>query len=103
QQPYADQMENFHSRADFSRLEYLPSYQFNPMVPVWLDGALRRALQPNPELRYRRLSEFIYDLKKPNPHYMKEGNMPLAERNPLMFWKGLSGILLLLLIGSMIV
>lgn len=102
QQPYADQMDNFHSRADFSRLEYLPSYQFNPMVPVWLDGALRRALQPNPELRYRRLSEFIYDLKKPNPHYMKEGSIPLAERNPLMFWKGLSGILLLLLIGSMV-
>ncbi|WP_028304926.1 bifunctional serine/threonine-protein phosphatase/kinase [Oceanospirillum maris] len=101
-QPYAGQMDNFHSRADFSRLEYLPSFQFNPMIPVWLDGTLRRALQPNPELRYRRLSEFIYDLKKPNPHYIKEGNLPLAERNPLVFWKGLSGILLLLLIASML-
>ena len=102
QKPYADQMEQFHSRADFSRLEYLPSHQFNPMIPVWLDGALRRALQPNPELRYRRLSEFIYDLKKPNPHYMKESDKPLAERNPLMFWKGMSALLLALLVASML-
>ncbi|WP_255487346.1 bifunctional serine/threonine-protein phosphatase/kinase [Oceanospirillum sediminis] len=101
QKPYAGQMELLHSRADFSRLEYMPSFQYNPMIPVWLDGALRRALQPNPELRYRRLSEFVYDLKKPNPHYIKEGNMPLAERNPLFFWKGLSGILLLLLLASL--
>jgi len=101
QKPYAGQMESLHSRADFSRLEYMPSFQYNPMIPVWLDGALRRALQPNPELRYRRLSEFVYDLKKPNPHYIKESNMPLAERNPLFFWKGLSGILLLLLLASL--
>lgn len=101
QKAYAGQMETLHSRADFSRLEYMPSFQHNPMIPVWLDGALRRALQPNPELRYRRLSEFVYDLKKPNPHYMKEGSLPLAERNPLIFWKGLSGILLLLLLASL--
>lgn len=101
QKAYTGQMETLHSRADFSRLEYMPSFQHNPMIPVWLDGALRRALQPNPELRYRRLSEFVYDLKKPNPHYMKEGTLPLAERNPLIFWKGLSGILLLLLLASL--
>lgn len=102
QQPYGPQVESLHSRADFSRLEYLPSFQFNPMVPVWLDGALRRALQPNPELRYRRLSEFIYDLKKPNPHYIREDNLPLAERHPLLFWKGMSAVLLILLIISML-
>ncbi|OPX54965.1 Serine/threonine protein kinase [Oceanospirillum multiglobuliferum] len=101
QKVYVDQMDSLHSRADISRLEYMPSFQYNPMIPVWLDGALRRALQPNPELRYRRLSEFIYDLKKPNPHYIKETQMPLAERSPLVFWKGLSGVLLLLLLLSL--
>lgn len=101
QMPYAGQVDELHSRADFSRLEYIPSFQYNPMVPIWLDGAFRRALQPNPELRYRRLSEFVYDLKKPNPHYLQEGTLPLSERKPLLFWKGLSGILLLLLLASL--
>lgn len=96
--PYAGQLESMNSKVDFSRLEYVPVFQLEPSVPVWMDAPLRKALQPNSELRYRRLSEFIYDLKKPGSAEMRVEN---TESNPLNFWKGLAGLLLLLLLLSL--
>ena len=34
-------------------------------IPVWVDGALERAVHPNPAKRYDSLSEFVYDLRAP--------------------------------------
>lgn len=96
--PYAGQLENMNSKVDFSRLEYVPVFQLEPKIPVWMDASLRKALQPNSELRYRRLSEFIYDLKKPGSAEMR---VEPSESNPLNFWKGLAGLLLLLLLLSL--
>jgi hypothetical protein len=61
-----------------------------------MDGALRKATAINPVYRYDTLSEFLYDLNMPNPLFLKpEQFVPLAQRNPLMFWKVLSVLLLL--------
>jgi hypothetical protein len=60
-----------------------------------MDGALRKALQINAELRYESLSEFVHDLKNPNPVYLKADQRPLLEKDPVRFWKGLSLLLLL--------
>lgn len=98
QLPYAGQLEALNSKVDLSRLEYHPSFQINPNLPLWMDLPLRKALQPNPELRYRRLSEFIYDLKKPSNSQLKTTK---NESKPLNFWKGLTGFLLLLLLLSL--
>ena len=96
--PYAGQLEGLNSKVDFSRLDYLPSFQINADLPVWIDLPLRKALQLNPELRYRRLSEFIYDLKKPS---VNQPNQPTNESKLINFWKGLAGFLLLLLLLSL--
>lgn len=96
--PYAEQLEGLSSKVDFSNLDYVPSFQINPNLPVWIDLPLRKALQLNPELRYRRLSEFIYDLKKPRESLLNE---PKNEVKPLNFWKGFAGFLLLLLLLSL--
>lgn len=98
QHPYAGQLEHLQSKEDFSRLEYLPAFQLEPAVPVWMDAPLRQALQLDPELRYRRLSEFIYDLKKPG---RMDNPTEILEGSPLTFWKGLAGVLLLLLLLSL--
>jgi serine/threonine protein kinase len=101
QRPYQGKLETLSSKVDFSRLSYTPAFQLNPALPVGMDAALRKALQPNAELRYRRLSEFIYDLKKPNPgQHPEEAATALADQ-PLAFWKGLAGLLLLLLLLSL--
>jgi hypothetical protein len=66
------------------------------MVPIWIDGALKKATRVNPQSRYDELSEFLHDLRTPNPLFLKaEDRIPLIQRNPLVFWKSLSSLLLL--------
>ena len=80
---------------DFTNLSYVPAYRHNPLVPLWMDGALRRALQVNADLRYPSLSEFVHDLKHPNPLYLTADQRPLLEREPLRAWQLISALLLL--------
>ena len=59
-------------------------------IPAWIDGALRKAVHPDPRKRYEELSEFVFDLRHPNEAFLRASTGPLIERNPLAFWKGLS-------------
>ena len=93
--PYGEAIESCRSPRDFGRLEYTASYHHNPMVPVWIDGALRRAVALPVGRRYQTFSEFVHDLKHPNARFLQEGHRPLIERDPVRFWKGVAGILLL--------
>jgi hypothetical protein len=62
------------------------------MVPLWLDGALEKAVKTDSRLRYDTFSEFFFDLTHPNPGFMKY-NAPLLESNPTLFWKVISATL----------
>ncbi len=79
-----------------SKLRYTPARQHNPNIQIWVDGALRKALHPDPARRYDTLSEFLYDLSHPNPKFLRATDQPLIERNPLAFWKGTAALLLAL-------
>ncbi len=83
------------NRMNLAKLEYNPSFNHNAMVPHWIDGALKKATSLAPQTRYEALSEFLHDLSTPNPMFKQSSNLPLIERSPLLFWKSLSGILLL--------
>jgi len=72
--------------------------KYNSNVPVWMDGALKKATHPAPEKRYSSYSEFQHDLSNPNPAFMKT-TAPLLERDPISFWRGLS---IILLIGNLL-
>lgn len=78
------------------RGRYVPVLYHNPMIPPWLDGALEKAVRCDPRDRYEALSEFIQDLSHPNPHFMQSRRLPLLDRNPLAFWRGLAIALLVL-------
>lgn len=97
--PFGDALERASLPADFARLRYESACRHNPMVPVWLDGALRKALSVTPEGRYNDVAEFLHDLKHPNPLFLQREHAPLLERDPLAFWRGLS---VLLLLGNLI-
>jgi serine/threonine protein phosphatase PrpC len=99
--PYGAKWEKATSIRDFSTLEYTPSFKLQPMVPHWMDGALKKALSLRPESRYQTLSEFLHDLKHPNPEFIEARNLPLIERDPLLFWKWLSALLAAALIISL--
>ncbi|HVK98395.1 MAG TPA: protein kinase, partial [Dongiaceae bacterium] len=94
--PFGEAYQKAVKPQDFLALKYVPAYRRNPLVPLWMDGALRKAMQINAELRYESLSEFVHDLKNPNPSYLKADQRPLLEKDPVRFWKGLSLALLLI-------
>ncbi|MDQ6980681.1 MAG: protein kinase [Ghiorsea sp.] len=75
--------------------DYVSVRNYNTDVPIWMDRAIQKAVSKNPERRYDSLSEFQHDLSNPNPEFMKAG-VPLIERNPIVFWKGLAVISIVL-------
>ncbi len=82
------------NKINLAKLRYISSFHHNTMVPVWIDGALKKATSLNPQLRYEHLSELTHDLSAPNAQFLTaEENIPLIEGNPLLFWKSLSTLL----------
>ena len=41
----------------------------NREIPAWVDGALKKAVHPDPYQRYDELSEFVLDLRYPNKKF----------------------------------
>lgn len=70
--PYGKKLDSFNLHRDLTRLKYIPSYQVNRDIPLWFDGALRRAVNINVGERYDSIADFINDLKTPNPEYLTE-------------------------------
>lgn len=95
QQPYEGKLEDCRSLQAYSNLKYIPSYHYNPHVPVWMDGAIKKALSISSELRYQDVSEFLYDIQHPNADFLGAEKLPLIDRNPVRFWQLLSAILVI--------
>jgi serine/threonine protein phosphatase PrpC/ribosomal protein L39E len=91
--PYGAQAAKARTRSQLRKLKYSSLLDDNREIPVWIDGMLQRAVHPDPAKRYEELSEFVFDLRHPNPKYLNATAVPLMERNPLLFWKCLSFIL----------
>lgn len=93
--PYGNALSRASDQASFHRLNYTPISHYVSNIPHWVDKAIRTAVQIEPANRYEKLSELESDLRKPNPAFLKEEQLPLMERHPLGFWKTLSTILFL--------
>lgn len=91
--PYGAEVAKCRTRAAQNRLRYDSALQDDREIPAWIDGVLRKAVHPNPLKRYAELSEFVYDLRHPNPAFLGKARQPLLERNPAAFWKGVSLVL----------
>jgi serine/threonine protein kinase len=94
--PYGAQVARIRSRRDQQRLIYASARDHDAGVPDWIDTALRRALHPDPLKRYDALSECMAHLKRPGSGWKASRHVPLAERNPVRFWQGVSALLALL-------
>jgi serine/threonine protein phosphatase PrpC/predicted Ser/Thr protein kinase len=68
-------------------------------IPAWVDEAIRKAIHPSPERRYDDLFEFVFDLHHPNKKFLSKTRPPLIERNPVVFWKGVSLILMAVIVA----
>lgn len=96
--PYGTQVARSRTRAAQRKLRYDPVLDEHREVPAWVDGALRKAVHPNPVERYEELSEFVYDLRHPNSRFLGRKQPPLLERNPAVFWRSVSFIFAVIII-----
>jgi len=87
---FGSQLEKLIDQKNIHRLKYQSATKYNPMVPYWMDAAIEKALSVNPEHRPEALSEFLFDLQKPNKKYQHKLAMPLIEKNPLRVWQALA-------------
>ena len=85
--PYGEAYGKAMALNQFQKLSYRSALQYNPLVPIWLDRALEKALQIQPAQRYDALSEWLKDLQRPNPNWLTAKHKPLMERHPERVWK----------------
>ena len=86
--PYGEAYAKAQTVREFSLLRYTPAPAHNPLVPSWIDGVLRKAVQVSPELRYESFSELLYDLEHPNQAFAGPEGLPLLQRGSVAFWRG---------------
>ncbi|MBU2876710.1 bifunctional protein-serine/threonine kinase/phosphatase [Aliiglaciecola lipolytica] len=94
--PYETHVAKTRTFAQQRKLNYQSVLDAHRHIPSWVDASLRKALQVDPYKRYDALSEFIHDLRHPNPQFLQQNKAPLLERSPLLFWQWLSALLAIL-------
>jgi serine/threonine protein phosphatase PrpC/tRNA A-37 threonylcarbamoyl transferase component Bud32 len=96
--PYGTEVPKSRTKSAQKKLAYKSVLSEEREIPAWIDDAIRKAVEPDPFARYEELSEFIYDLHHPNRIFLNKTKPPLIERNPVIFWKSVSFVLMLALI-----
>jgi serine/threonine protein phosphatase PrpC len=91
--PYGSAVSRATSEKAQASLRYRSATAITERVPDWVDGALCRAVHPVPGKRYDALSEFLEDLRRPNPELESDKFVPFAERDPVRFWQAISAFL----------
>jgi serine/threonine protein phosphatase PrpC len=91
--PYGASVAKTRTKSQVRKLRYDSVLDDDREIPIWIDATLRKAVHPDPNMRYASLSEFLFDLRHPNANYLGASATPLLERNPLLFWKCTTAIL----------
>lgn len=90
-----------HQPQRYMEWDYISVRHWRPELPLWLDLTLKKACDPNPVKRYHVMSELQQDLSRPNAELVDVHQRgPLLQRNPVLFWQVVSGLLLAGLIAQ---
>lgn len=100
--PFNGKLSECRTAKAYLKTQYIPCFEQNPLVPIWIDGAVKKGLRFDPERRYADVSEFLHELENPNPKYKKNYNVVLMEKNPVLFWQVTSAILFIGLCVSLL-
>ncbi len=102
--PYGAQVSRIRTRKDLHRLSFKSTLGTKDPLPDWLEFALMKAVHPDITKRTQVFSELLADLTNPSPDFKGASHKSLIEKNPVLFWQGLSFIFMLtslfLLIGK---
>lgn len=87
--PYGKDM----TAKNIKRVNYISVKRYNSEIPTWVDKAIEKAVNVNPENRFSILSEFTYALNKPDSSLVNNDYVPLIKRNPMRTWQLMSALL----------
>ena len=74
-----------------------------PDAPAWLEAAIMRAIAPDPAHRWADVQDLVQALESGGALAVEPPReMSLLERDPVRFWKGVSLVLLIALIVSLV-
>lgn len=90
--PYGKEM----TAKNIKRVRYISVKRYNPEIPIWVDKAIEKAVNINPENRFSILSEFTYALNKPDSSLINNDYVPLIKRNPIRTWQVISFLLVII-------
>lgn len=96
--PYGTGVSRAYSAAAQNKLSYQSLIQEDRKVPFWVDDTIRKAVQIQPHRRYQEIAEFVFDLNHPNRAFVNKAKPPLMARDPVLFWKCVSALLLVVII-----
>lgn len=96
--PYGAKVSRCRTEKDLQALTYVSASSLTNRVPDWVDAALAKVTNPDPNKRYATLSEFSEDLRRPASGFVSDGSLPLMKRDPVRFWKVLCVLQLLLIL-----
>lgn len=96
--PYGDEISECTTAFEYDRLRYNSASGHNPVIPIWFDRTLERALMFDLEKRYTNFSDFLQDLHHPNPEYLLHDPKIEKNKSTVLFWQMVSGFWVLILI-----
>lgn len=73
-----------------------PASRYRPDLPAWLDEILLRAVVANPAQRFETAEEWLLALESGERQSLNNRPRPLLEREPLLVWRTLALLSLLL-------
>ena len=100
--PYGTDVPKSRTKAAQKKLAYKSVLSEEREIPAWVDDAIAKAVHPDPFQRYEEISEFIFDLHHPNQSFLNKTRPPLIDQHPVAFWKGVSFVLAVLLVISLL-
>ncbi|HEX4410795.1 MAG TPA: bifunctional protein-serine/threonine kinase/phosphatase [Xanthobacteraceae bacterium] len=96
--PYGAHAAKVRTKSEQRKLRYRSARDDSRDIPAWVDGALKKAVDPDPSRRYDELSEFTFDLRHPNANLTELPSTPLMTRNPALLWQAISAILFVMVV-----
>lgn len=100
--PYGTEVAKTRTRASQHKLAYQSALSENRELPAWVDEVLKKALHPSPHKRFPAISELIFELRSPSSELLKRAQLPLMERDPVLFWKGVSLALAIVVLALLV-
>lgn len=89
-EPFSGKLNKCRTSEDYLRTKYIPCFDENPLVPIWIDGAIKKGLRFEADRRHADVLEFLHELQTPNSKYTSTHNAVLMDKNPLLVWQLIS-------------